>query len=319
MPARRDGRNGRHGRNRRHGWNGRDRCARRERCGRSERRDRRERRDGRQRLRLAPHQMMTYGAAGRWGGRLTARPLPAVDVELERLDEVQRAELVAVWLGRAASERRVADAFEVIRDALAELRAPSELVALATRAVDDEYRHEELSRQVASRFAGRELEPPPRLKLVVPEHPGADGELLHSLHVLGHCAMNETFASAFLETSLAFTEAPLARVAVLELLSDEIDHARLGWAHLSSLDAARRRALAPWLPSLVRANLKMWRDTPRPYSADPLVHRHGAPPADAVETALKGAIGDLIIPGLEQFGLPTDALRVWLAEGAPTH
>lgn len=261
---------------------------------------------------------MTYGSAGRWGGRLTARPLPTADAEIEALDAAQRAELVAVWLGRAASERRVADAFEVIRDALADLGAPSELVALAKRSVDDEYRHEELSRQVASRLAGRELDPPPRLELVVPEHPGADGELLHTLHVLGHCAMNETFASAFLETSLTYTKAPLARVAVLELLSDEIDHARLGWAHLGSLDDARRRAVAPWIVSMVRANLKMWRDAPRPYSTDPLVHRHGAPPADAVEAALLGAIADLIIPGLERFGLPTGSLRAWLRDGAPT-
>ena len=262
--------------------------------------------------------MTTYSSAGRWGGRLTSRPLPALDVELDALDDLQRAELVAVWLGRAASERRVADAFEVIRDALIDLGAPRELVTLATRGVDDEYRHEELSRQVASRFAGRELDAPPRLTLVVPEHPGADGELLHTLHVLGHCAMNETFASAFLEASLEFAQAPLARVAVQELLSDEIDHARLGWAHLGSLDDARRRAVARWIPAMVRANLKMWRNTPRPYSTDPVVHRHGAPPADAVEAALRGAIADLIIPGLERFGLPSASLRGWLADGAPT-
>lgn len=263
--------------------------------------------------------MTSFGKAGRWGGRLTSRPLPEVDPEIDALDDGQRAELVSVWLARTASERRVADAFEVIRDALRDLGASSELVLLATRAVDDEYRHEELSRLVASRFAGRELEPPPRLALVVPDHPGADGELLRTLHVLGHCAMNETFASAFLETSLVTAKAPLARAAVQELLSDEIDHARLGWAHLGALDESRRRAVAPWLPSMIRANLKMWRDTPRPYSTDPTVHRHGAPPADAVETALRGAISDLMIPGLERFGLPTGPVRAWLAEGAPTH
>jgi hypothetical protein len=260
-----------------------------------------------------------YGSAGRWGGRLTGRPLPDADSEIDGLDDAQRAELVAVWIGRTASERRVADAFVIVRDALSDLGAGDDLVALATRAVDDEYRHEELSRRVASRFAGRELDAPPPLKLVVPEHPGAEGELLHTLHVLGHCAMNETFASAFLETSLVFAKAPLSRVAVQELLSDEIDHARLGWAHLGALDETRRNAVAPWLLPMVRANLKMWRDTPRPYSADPVVHRHGAPPADAVENALRGAISDLMIPGLERFGLPTDSLRAWLAEGAPTH
>src|SRR6185503_439340 len=198
-----------------------------------------------------------YGSAGRWGGRLTGRPLPVSDSEIDALKDGQRAELAAVWLGRAASERRVADAFEVVRDALADLGAGADLVALSTRAVDDEYRHEELSRQVASRFAGRELEAPPRLELVVPEHPGADGELLRTLHVLGHCAMNETFASVFLETSLAYAKAPLASVAVQELLSDEIDHARLGWAHLGALDESRRRAVSPWLLPMVRANLKI--------------------------------------------------------------
>src|SRR5262245_11934078 len=104
-----------------------------------------------------------FGSAGRWGGRLTSRALPETDAELDALDDAQRAELVAVWLGRTASERRVADAFEVVRGALVSLGAGGELVALATRAVDDEYRHEELSRRVASRFAGRELDAPPRL------------------------------------------------------------------------------------------------------------------------------------------------------------
>ncbi len=259
-----------------------------------------------------------YGSAGRWGGRLTNRPLPGADPEVDALDDSQRAELVAVWLGRTAAERRVADAFEVVRDALEELDAGDELVALATRAVDDEYRHEELSRQVASRFAGRELETPPRLTLVVPEHPGAEGDLLRTLHVLGHCAMNETFASAFLETSLVSAKAPLARAAVQELLSDEIDHARLGWAHLGTLSAARRREVSPWVLPMVRANLKMWRETPRPYSTDAAIHRHGAPPAGAVEAALLGAISDLVIPGLERFELETAPLKAWFEGGAKT-
>jgi len=259
-----------------------------------------------------------FGPAGRWGGRLTGRPLPVSDSEVDALDDASRRELVLVWLGRTAAERRVADAFEVIRDALVELRAPDELVKLATRAVDDEYRHEELSRTVASRFAGRELDAPPRLTLVVPEHPGADGELLHTLHVLGHCAMNETFASAFLETSLVFAKAPLARAAIQELLSDEIDHARLGWALLGTLDGKRREQVSPWVFPMVRANLKMWRDTPRPYSTEPVIHRHGAPPADAVEAALRAAISDLMIPGFERFGLATAELRAWLDDGAVT-
>jgi hypothetical protein len=263
--------------------------------------------------------MTSYGAAGRWGGRLTRRPLPEDDAEIDALSDEQREQLVTVWLGRAASERRVADAFEVVRDALIRVGAPGEVSALATRAIDDEFRHEELSRRVASCFAGSELEPPPRLALTVPEHPGAAPELLPTLHIVGHCAMNETFASAFLEATLATTTAPLARAAVQELLADEIDHARIGWSHLARLDPAQRAVIGPWLLPMVRANLRMWRTTPRPYPVDGALHRHGAPSALVVEAALIGAITDVIAPGLEHFQLPTEPIHAWLASGAPTH
>jgi hypothetical protein len=244
--------------------------------------------------------------------------LPEHDSALEALTDEQRAELVAVWLSRAASERRVADAFEVIHAALASTRSDPSLLALAARAVDDEHRHSELCRVVASRCAGRELEPPARLTLVTPEHRGAPARLVPTLHVLGHCAMNETFASAFLEASLGLAEAPLARAALRALLSDEIDHARIGWAHLAALTQRQRAELTPWLDSLVYANLKMWRDARRAAVTDPALHRHGAPPAQAIERALLGAVRELIIPGLARFGLPTRALEIWLADGART-
>lgn len=130
--------------------------------------------------------------------------------------------------------------------------------------------------------------------------------------------MNETFASSFLEASLGQAQAPLGRAALRELLSDEIDHARIGWAHLAELSERQRTELSPWLDSLVHANLKMWRETPRAAATDAALHVHGAPPAPAIERALLGAVGDLIIPGLARFGLPTRSLELWLAAGAPT-
>ena len=262
--------------------------------------------------------MLDQPATTRWAGRLTSRPLPTHDPALEGLTDSQRAELVAVWLSRAASERRVADAFGVIHGALESTRSDASLRALAARAVDDEHRHAELCRVVASRYAGRELAPPALLTLVQPQHRGAPARLVPTLHVLGHCAMNETFASAFLEASLGCAEMPLARAALRELLSDEVDHARIGWAHLAELGEQKRAELAPWLESLVYANLKMWREAPRVVTTDASLHRHGAPSAHAIEQALLGAVRDLIIPGLARFELPTRALELWLAAGAKT-
>lgn len=259
-----------------------------------------------------------HDGGGRWGGRLTRRPLPERDDDIERLSDAQRKELVTVWLGRAQSERRVADAFRVIHAALRERTKNAELIALAERAVDDEHRHAELARRVASRFAGQELEPLPPLALSVPEHPDVSEELRHTLHILGHCAMNETFASGFLEATLDLTRASLARAAVQELLADEIDHARIGWAYLAELESEERRELDAHLPSLVAANLRMWREAPRAYPEDPELHRHGAPPAEVAESALVGAIQGLILPGLGHFGLSIGRLQRWVAQGART-
>jgi hypothetical protein len=137
-------------------------------------------------------------------------------------------------------------------------------VALADRAIDDETRHEELSRVVASRFAGKELPLPAPLKLEVPEHRGASPELRDTLHIVGQCVFNETTAGAYLETSLALAKGELARCALRELLSDEIDHGRIGWAHLASCD--ERTLIAPGLEQLGLAtkSLHDWLDEGAP-------------------------------------------------------
>ena len=258
-----------------------------------------------------------FAETGRWSGKLTSRPLPIDDPSVTRLSEEVRADLVATWIGRAATERRVADAFEVIHGTLVDLGADAELVALSKRAIDDEYRHTELSRVVACAYAGRELEPPPRLPLAVPALPGASDELRAVLHVFGHCAVNETTASAFLEVCLRCSTGALARAACRELLSDEIDHARIGWGFLHTVRPALRREMTPWLLPIVRANVKIWTETRRTHLNDDALQEHAAPPPAILDEALLGAVDQLIVPGLARLGLGTDAIVAWLADGAP--
>jgi hypothetical protein len=264
---------------------------------------------------MAPDEV-TWRADGRWNGKLTSRPLP--DDDLLDLDPDERAILTDVWIGRAASERRVADAFGVVHHALEALGADPALRELALRAIDDEMRHAELSRRVASLHAGHPLPAPPLLPLHVPAHRRADARLRHVLHVVGQCAFNETIASAFLEAAIAKARAPLATLALRELLSDEIDHARIGWALLASVDASTRRAVEAWLPSMAIANLRMWRDAPRRYPDAEKLAEHGAPSNADVEGALQMAFRDLVVPGFEAIGMEVGPIREWLARGAPT-
>jgi hypothetical protein len=257
-------------------------------------------------------------ADGRWLGRLTQRPLLDGDATVECLDDASRSLISAVWLARSATERRVADSFALIREALTELRADSTITKLAERAIDDEFRHAEICRLVASRFAGRELEAPALLELAVPKHHGATQRTRGVLWVLGQCCMNETIASGFLEAALRCAGGPMARGALRELLSDEIDHARMGWMLLASLPPAVRTDVEPWLLQMLRLNLKMWRDSPRDYPGNAELAAQGAPTEIVVEQALLGSIGELIIPGFEEAGFSMTEARAWLAAGAPT-
>ncbi len=237
---------------------------------------------------------------GRWHGRLTARPLPDGPIDAPLSDD-DRALVVQAWLGRSAAERRAGDSFLVIRDALLARHEPTPLVELATRAIDDEHRHAEICRVVASRYAGRELSAPGELTLSVPLHEGAVPELRHSLHVIGQCALNETAASAFLEACLGRAEVSLVRAALRELLSDEIDHARIGWAHLAAANVEHKRALAPWLPKLVRGYEQEWSRSFAPPPPKDL-SAHGVPPRDVIVAAVEGAMRDVVWPGLVHVG-----------------
>jgi len=260
-----------------------------------------------------------YCPEGRWGGRLTQRPLPATDPAIDALPSAVRRKLAGIWLSRAAMERRVADSFAVVHAALSRRGAPEPLVRLAWRAIDDEHRHAELSRVVASRFAGRHLCGPPRLELVVPEHAGASAELRDTLHIVGQCILNETTATAFLETCLAHATGTLARHSLRELLSDEVDHGRIGWAYLAGTPAATRRNVGRWLLPMAYLNLQVWmEESPIEVEPLPVLGAHGAPRGELIHAALIDALHSLIVPGLRELDVPTQPIERWLSEGAPT-
>jgi hypothetical protein len=265
------------------------------------------------------HDEAEYGANGRWGGRLTSKPLPAEDPLLDVLRSVERESLARIWLLRSAMERRVGESFRVIHGALTRRGAAPTLVDLAERAIDDEFRHAELSRVVASRIAGKELPMPERLPFETPRHEGATPELRDALFVVGQCALNETTASAYLEACLQRAEGSVARSALRELLSDEIDHGRIGWAYLASLDPATRAQVARWLLPMAYVNLKNWRkETPDDPGHAAAMTLHGAPQPSIIHAALVDALKSLVVPGLRQLEMDTSRLERWLDAGAST-
>jgi hypothetical protein len=247
------------------------------------------------------------------------RSLPEHDPSIDALADEDRRLIATMWLGRSLAEARAAFSFAIIADTLDGRGAEAELRAVARRAVDDERRHAEICRRVASAYAARELATPEPEPVVAPELAGAAPELRATLHVVGMCALNETTGSAFLELCRARATGALVRAALRELLADEIDHARIGWAHVASprVGAEGRAGVGAWLVRLLAANLREWRNRPLLPARDALA-LHGCPPWADVDATVMGAMRDLILPGFAHVGVDTRDAQAWLAAGAPT-
>lgn len=251
------------------------------------------------------------GRITRWGGALTKRPLPEHDETIALLSDEDRRGLSGFWLSRSSGERRVSDSMVVIRDALEKLGEPAALVELAERAIDDELRHAQLWHLGARRFSLDGQATPEHWPPFVPHYDAPD-EVRYRLYVIAECVFNETTASTFLQTCLRLARGPLAVAVLREVLSDEIDHGRIGWAFLARQSRSCRDELQPWLVPMLRAHWNEWiralHDVPDSYAA------HGIPSKVDTREAIVASLREVIVPGLKDLGFATDRMEEWLDE-----
>jgi hypothetical protein len=243
------------------------------------------------------------------------RSLPERDPTIDALDPAARAVLAEVWARRAAAELGAGGAFAVVERELVELGAEPVVLDLARRAVADEPRHAELCRRLAEAYGGSPVAAAAPLDDVpMPRHEGADPVLRRHLHVVAMCCINESIACAFVEACLADAAGPLVAAIHREHLSDEIRHARVGWAHLASarVDAGVRAAIAAWLPRLLDANLRHWEHRIGLLPAGG-VPGHALPPVATLVAAARAAVEAIVLPGFDHVGIDTRPARAWFA------
>jgi hypothetical protein len=234
----------------------------------------------------------------------TRRPLPERDEEIEALDPATRALLARIWTERAKSELGAGSGFAIVVTELYALGADPRVLELATAAAADEVKHAALCLQLASAYAGAPVLGPRPKRVGMPRHTGADDVLRMHLHVVGLACINETIAAGFVEACVHAAHAPLVRAIHLEHFGDEIEHGRVGWAHLASsaVDDSTRADIAAWVPRLLRANRTLWR---RRIAELPEhgVPRHAYPPRAELLDAVDRAIRDVVVPGFAHVGV----------------
>lgn len=240
------------------------------------------------------------------------------------LDPRGRSLVAGVWAFRARAEREAATRFERLAAELERTQAAPVVVAMAKRAADDELRHVQVCGELAARYGdpGGAADPLPANE-IGPRSLGARERLLYE--VVAFCAVTETINSALMSVSLEHATDPAVRSAVREILRDEVTHARLGWAHLSSARAqGAGAALSDALPAMLSGTVREELFAPDTDEVDPRLAGHGELPLALRAEVFVRTLESVVFPGLEAHGVSTAAGRRWLKKsraglGDPSH
>lgn len=230
------------------------------------------------------------------------------------------ARAARTWAARAGFEREAAGRFARMAARLEAVSAEPVVTGLARRAAADEQRHAALCEELAARFDGR---PSTRRLHAAPAELGPSGLTVRErvlYEVVAMSCITETLSTAVLGEMRDRAVDARVRDVLSTILRDEVQHARLGWAHLA---AERRRGP---LRFVAEALPRMLDDT-----ASDEIFRPGEPDADDVADTLRGlgalprvvrrrslvdALEQVVFPGLEALGVDAGGGRAWLTRRA---
>ncbi len=230
--------------------------------------------------------------------------LPEEDPVIDALDPEQRERVGREWLRRAEVELTAATfTAQIVRGLLLD-GASLDVIELAARAVGDEVSHGRICHQVGERYLGRE-----------PVYGDCPPALSRLLAMVMHSCINETLATVCLRDTLHRCGSPTAKAATRQLLRDDLNHARMGWAHLASpfVSTEAKHHVGRALPTLLRLGHEGWLHEPRAAfddAANGVVGPAGFP------ALMEKAFEELILPGFEHVGIDTGAGRAWVAGGS---
>jgi hypothetical protein len=234
------------------------------------------------------------------------------DASIDRLSDDIRAAMSKHWQRRARSELRIGRAFAAMVPVLRAVNADDVVVDLLTRSASDEQRHAAICHALAQAYAGATLAGPDADSVALPHFGASDERLEAALLIAGTCCVNETIATAYIACCLEASTAPLARAANRWHLREEIDHARLGWAHLASsaITSDHREALGDCIVRLLDANVPLW-ERPDAFLPAAGVPDHGQPSQAAIDDTVTRAVWELVLPGFAHVGIDVSQAANW--------
>lgn len=247
----------------------------------------------------------------------TATELRAVvDPAIDTLSPEGRETMAGVWQERGNSELRVGSMFCAVTAQLIQYGGEETVLALLSQAMRDEVHHAQISVEMAARYRdGAVIWPGPQ-PTHVPVFAPAEGKLRATLLVMTLCCINETVACGILEGQIAKVGSPLTKAAAQTILSDEIDHARAGWAHLASrhVGPAILGQIGGWLPRLLSARLNDLAVEDAPPFPGEQFHDLGVLPRRERKPIVHATLHEVILPGFARAGIDVGPATQWADE-----
>jgi hypothetical protein len=255
------------------------------------------------------------------------RPIPWEESHASRLDPEVRAELARIWAERIPTEYRSITGFGTFAFDLIAAGAPPDLVAVCHRVCIDELRHTELAVRMVEIYGGRRPSLPREISSL-PAAQGISAVAQAARSAIALSCLGETFACTELTMLRDRAVDPVVRGVLTVFLSDEIVHARIGWAYLAhafqNADPATRRDVASVVPEYVAGIAANLFGTETEAAAVDVTHDDDRLKAHAVcsmaeeQSLYRDFVRDVFVPGLLATGVPIDADAVFAAVPALT-
>ena len=229
------------------------------------------------------------------------------------LSPEERMRIAETWNFRYDAERTAILRFERLTRALRKTEAAPQVIELAHQAVEDEKRHAILCKEIALEFGfpyGKTDTEVEALPLAPPNFTRRDAVLYE---VVAFCCITETINTTMLVDTLEFAKDARIRDAVRTILRDEINHSRLGWAHLTHETALGRGGFFPdtLLGMFSQIGIEEILERTGTRETNALAY-YGELNDERRISLFRGAVYELVLPGLESAGVDTQDLRTWL-------
>ncbi len=226
-------------------------------------------------------------------------------------DRVRRV-AASAWLFRWGVELEAEARFARLAERLSALGASAPIVELARRSSRDEHRHAALCARMAEELgADVRVRPSGEARGIAPPGLLPRGRVTYEL--VAACCITETESMAVLTTLLDAARGPRLRSVLRELATDEVRHARLGWAHLAGEHAAGATAfLAPLVPAMLQGNAPPDLFQPvTPERDNEALLEYGVLPHALKRRVFTQTLEDVVFPGLEACGVGSGPARAW--------